>query len=121
MKQVSQTPVTKTSKLLEETKTVPSLPKEEEKKEKKPVEVVTSKETELRNIKKKYFKHKIYMFPCNRCMDGLQALHLTHCINRKCNEENPYFDKSLNVSEEVNGQFIADIREAYRTPTKIVT
>lgn len=46
-------------------------------------------------FKNDYRLFDIYLFPCNNCNDGVQALHEQKCLKPSCGEENHYYDDKL--------------------------
>lgn len=46
--------------------------------------------TTLRALKKKFKEFGIFLFPCNKCSDGLQALHLSKCLKPGCGSVNHF-------------------------------
>ena len=47
----------------------------------------------INQIKKKYEKYGIYLYPCNKCDQVTQALHIEHCFNPQCKTLNLYYQK----------------------------
>ena len=45
----------------------------------------------LAEIKKQFKEFGIYLFPCNKCNDGLQALHIEKCLLPGCGGINNFY------------------------------
>lgn len=55
---------------------------------------------ELKDLKRRYKKFGIYLYPCNKCSKGQMALHEDKCLKPNCGSKNYYFDKEIEVNPE---------------------
>ena len=45
----------------------------------------------MKYLRDTYKEYGIYIFPCNKCDDGIQALHLQKCQKPGCENTNLFF------------------------------
>jgi hypothetical protein len=53
---------------------------------------VNKEAQDLKDLKRRYKKFGIFLFPCNKCSEGQMALHAEKCLRPKCGSKNYYFD-----------------------------
>ena len=64
----------------------------------------------LKTFRTKYLKDKIFLFPCNKCRKGIQALHVQTCVLDDCDSVNHFYDPDLKVDSHKWEQCLQDIR-----------